>query len=104
MKPAFRKRLEAIEQRQLRYDASLNVTTTSDLPPITETARRIAFVLSLGILAKQELAEAGDSLKPRRRDQLNETLDQAERIAWLLAKNGRPDALETQLLTEGSPT
>ena len=54
------------------------------------TAQRIAFALRLGANAREELAEAGASLKPERRAELGEHLAAARSIAMTLEAAGPP--------------
>ena len=54
------------------------------------TAQKIAFALRLGANAREELSEAGATLKPDRHAELTKTLDGARRVATALASSGTP--------------
>ena len=54
------------------------------------TAQTIAFALRLGANAREELSEAGATLKPERHAELTKTLDGARRAATALASSGTP--------------
>ncbi len=61
------------------------------------TAQKIAFALRLGGNAKEELAEAGATLKPERHAELTKTLEGARRVAAALASSGPPLVTGTPL-------
>ncbi len=84
MKQALIKRLERVEERQSLWRPRGEAVSR------LETALRIAFALRLGANAKEELAEAGASLKPERRAELGEHLAAARSIAMTLEAAGPP--------------
>ncbi len=80
MKQSFLRRLERVEARQGLWQR----------PPETfsrlETALRIGFALRVGGNAREELDAADASMGPERREELNEQVAAARRIAATLAK------------------
>ena len=79
MKQSWIKRLDHLEGRQ-----ALSRGPGETLSPM-ELARRVAFVVALGGVAKEELDAADGSLDPARRADLTKQLETARRVASLLA-------------------
>ena len=83
MKQSWIKRLDHLEDRQGVWRQPGETFSR------VEIARRTAFVMALGGVAKEELDAADDSLDPARRAELTKTLETARSIASALAKCSR---------------
>ena len=85
MKATLLKRIESLEER--RASAMRIEDRRSEKEKILSTALAVAFVLRVGVNAKEELEEADGSMAPKRREKLTEQVALARRIAETLASN-----------------
>ena len=93
MKQSWIKRLDHLEDRQTVLQRPAETFSPMEL------ARRVAFVVALGGVAREEL-DADASLDPARRAELTKTLETARSIASALAKCSR--SAETAPGAQGS--
>ncbi len=79
MKQSWIKRLDHLEDRQTAW------RQPAESWPTIELARRTAFVLALGAVAKEALDAADDTLDPELRAELEKQLTAARSIAETLS-------------------